>query len=236
MNKLTPRRSELNPFNVPPVVVICVVICGGFFIIPRYFLSDELQRLFLLEFSFIPWKLTMIHSPMSILSLITSSLLHANNSHIINNMIWLVIFGSPLANRLNPWRFLAFWMFTAFIASMTFYIFDPLSTVPLLGASGAISGMLGGAARYGFRHNDSTSFYNRSEFAGPILSITNALRMPIVLSFIGFWLLVNVLIVSLPVFGTQGPDQIAWQAHLGGLLAGFLFVGIFDQRRDATHK
>ena len=82
---------------------------------------------------------------------VTYSLLHGGWAHLAINMIWLAAFGSPLANRLGAARFVLFWVATSIAAAALHYVLHMTDQSPLVGASGAISGMMGAAARFGFR-------------------------------------------------------------------------------------
>jgi membrane associated rhomboid family serine protease len=100
------------------------------------------------------------------------------------------------------------------------------SDAPLVGASGAISGMMGAAARFGFRTGRGAG---RSGFQGPLLTIPEALRSRTVITFLAVWFIINLatgLASGIP--GVEG--AIAWEAHVGGFLAGFLGVRLFDRR------
>jgi membrane associated rhomboid family serine protease len=98
--------------------------------------------------------------------------------------------------------------------------------MPLVGASGAISGMMGAAARFGFRIDRDEG---QPAFAGPILSIPAVFASRMAVTFLGVWLAVN-LAMGLG-FGAPDEGAIAWEAHIGGFLAGFLLVRVFDRRR-----
>lgn len=218
-------------FNLPPIIICLVAICCLLYLIPEYLLSDEQFYNFLLHFSLIPKllgseKLQFFYTPL------TYSFLHGSFSHIFINMLWLVVFGSPLANRLGMFKFGFFWALTAIIAGLFHYCIYPTSMVPLVGASGAISGMMGAAARYGFKQIKTLGHEPRSEFAGPVLSMVQSLTNKTVLVFISIWLLMNVA-TGLYV-NTQGGENlsIAWEAHIGGMAAGFFLIGLLDKRRN----
>jgi membrane associated rhomboid family serine protease len=104
-------------------------------------------------------------------------------------MIWLAAFGSPLA---NAWAGAVpvFWAFTSLAAVALHYVLHMLDQAPLIGASGAISGMMGAAARFGFRIDRS---HGRAAFAGAPLPIAVCLRSRAVVTFLAIWMVINLV-------------------------------------------
>ena len=149
---------------------------------------------------------------------LTYAFLHGGFAHLIINMVWLAAFGSPLANRLGAWRFALFFAVTALAAVALHYALHPLDQAPLVGASGAISGMMGAAARFGFRIDRS---HGKPAFAGAPLPFRDVLRSRGAMTFLGVWMIIN-LVTGVVGFVPGVENQIAWEAHIGGFLAGFL--------------
>lgn len=224
------RRRYTPLFNIPPVIIFIVLLCGLAFLIPEYFFPLQLYDDFYTYFAFIPEFfyqafLTFWYTP------VTYSFLHASVMHVAVNMMWLVIFGSPLANRIGNLKFIIFWCICSAIAAFAHLGIYPDSHVPMVGASGAISGMMGAAARYGFRQVKTFDDNRRSEFAGPILSISQSLTSKNVLVFIGTWIAIDIFTgIASPAIDGEG-SSIAWVAHIGGMVAGFFLIGLFDSRR-----
>ena len=227
------RESDVAPyepvFNLPPVVLCLIGACVLVHVVDTYFLSEN-QYLFLLaNAAFIPIRysgqfdldFTAFTSPF------TYAFLHGSIAHLAINMIWLAAFGSPLANRLGTLRFLAFWGLTSVCAVALHYALHMLDQSPLIGASGAISGMMGAAARFGFKIDRSEG---RGAFSGAPLPIAVCLRSRMVVTFLAIWMLVNLL-TGLVSFAPGLDDQIAWEAHIGGFLAGFFGIDWVDKQR-----
>ncbi|MBI0003334.1 rhomboid family intramembrane serine protease [Bartonella sp. M0177] len=225
------RKKHAPIFNIPPVIIAIVAICVLSFVIPEYFLSPRYYELVYIYCSFIPEFFThdffkLWYTPVSY------SFLHASIMHVGVNMMWLVIFGSPLANRIGNIKFVVFWFICSAVAAFAHLFIYPDSYVPMVGASGAISGMMGAAARYGFRQVRTFGQDRRSEFAGPILSIGQSLTSRNVVGFIGTWIIIDIITgLATPSMGGEG-SSIAWVAHIGGLVAGFFLIGLFDKRRN----
>jgi membrane associated rhomboid family serine protease len=130
-------------------------------------------------------------------------------------------------------RFVVFWIATSVAAAGLHYALHVTDPSPLVGASGAISGMMGAAARFGFSIDRR---WGKPAFGGPVLPIPVVFRSRGVVTFLAVWMAVN-LVTGLVGLGGGADDQIAWEAHIGGFLVGFLAVGIFDRpkwRREAA--
>ncbi|EJF90751.1 rhomboid family intramembrane serine protease [Bartonella tamiae] len=231
-NDLLERKAPL--FNIPVIVIAITLCCFFVYFIPEYFLFVENYKEFLYSYAFIPYR--FIHDVWgSWYSLLSYSVMHGSLTHLVVNMLWLIVFGSPLANRLGTLRFLLFWCISSAFSVGFYVIFYIHSMIPLVGASGVVSAMTGAAGRYGFRRVEKPGYENRPEFAGPILTIKNALSSRTVLTFIGVWLLINVVIGLGGLSFQKDANNIAWEAHIGGLIFGFFFIGVFDQRKDEKY-
>lgn len=223
-----PRRRE-PVFNLPGVVIAFIAICVATYFVSNYLLDDRQYFWLLLHAAFIPvlysGEIPLDFYPVA--GPVTYSLMHGSIAHLAVNMIWLAAFGSPLANRLGPVRFVLFWIVTSVAAAGLHYVIYPASQAPLVGASGAISGMMGAAARFGFRIDRSSG---RPAFGGPVLPISKVLTMRGTVAFLAVWMVIN-LVTGLVGFVPGQESQIAWEAHIGGFVVGFFFVSSFDRRR-----
>jgi membrane associated rhomboid family serine protease len=122
-----------------------------------------------------------------------------------------------------------FWAFTALCAAALHYVLHMMDEAPLIGASGAISGMMGAAARFGFQIDRSSG---KPAFAGRLMPIAAVFRSRSVVTFLAVWMAVN-LVTGLVGFAPGVDDTIAWEAHIGGFLAGFLCIDWFDKQQRA---
>lgn len=226
------REGGREPvFNLSGVVLAFIVICVGVHFIGSYVLDQQQYVWLLLHAAFIP----ILYSgqvPIDFYPIagpVTYSLLHGGIGHLAINMIWLAAFGSPLANRIGAVRFVAFWIATSIAAAALHYIMYPTGQAPLVGASGAISGMMGAAARFGFRIDRSTGL---PAFGGPVLPISDVLRMRGTLVFLAVWMIVN-LVTGVVGVAPGEESRIAWEAHIGGFVVGFFFLSAFDRPRPS---
>ncbi|TIQ30606.1 MAG: rhomboid family intramembrane serine protease [Mesorhizobium sp.] len=224
-----PRREPV--FNLPPVVLAVIAICAIVFLLQQYVLNETQQMTLLYDGAFIPVLYTgqygfdwfLFTRPF------TYAFMHGGFAHIAINMVWLAAFGSPLANRLGTLRFAVFYAVTGLASVALFWAMHPYGEMPLVGASGAISGMMGAAARYGFRIDRSSG---RAAFAGDPLPIAIVLRLRGVMTFLGVWTVIN-LATGLLGFAPGIDGQIAWEAHIGGFVAGFFGLRFFDRPMSA---
>lgn len=217
-------------FNMPPVVVALIGVCVAVYLIQTYVLSDAQYVWFMLNFAFIPQRFSLGGGFTDIsawFSAVSYSFMHGGFAHLAVNTVWFAAFGSPLAGRIGTRKFLIFWLLTAIIAAFTHYALYPDSNIPLVGASGAISGMMGAAARFGFRRVTYYSDTGRQipAFGGPLLSVVQTLQNRTVLTFVGFWLVINV-ITGLYATAPGELSGIAWEAHIGGFVAGYFGIGL----------
>lgn len=234
-----PSSSGREPmFNIPGVILALIGICAAVFIAQEYLFDGAQNLKFMINFAFIPVRFSLgdgFFDPAAWFTMFSYSFMHGSFAHIAINMIWLAAFGSPLAGRIGTGRMVIFWVATAVVAALTHYLVYPDSQSPLVGASGAISGMMGAAARYGFRrmpHGGSGK--GRSEFAGPVLPIGVTLTYRPVITFVGIWLVINVLTGLYSGADSLGGDLagIAWEAHIGGFVTGFFGIALLDRKRS----
>lgn len=158
--------------------------------------------------------------------LFASMFLHAGLLHFVGNMIYLLPFGDNIEDRLGHLRYLFFYLACGVVATGAFVLLNPDTTTPLVGASGAIAGVLGG---YLALHPLGTV----KGFLFIIILLTRV-DLP-ALVFIGYWFLLQ-LFSTVSSFGSS--DQVggvAYEAHLAGFVAGLLLMPLFTlgKRRAA---
>ncbi len=161
-------------------------------------------------------------------SLFTHMLLHGDWSHLLINSAWLLVFGTPIARRLGPVRFILFALFCGVCGALTFWIFNPGLEAPMIGASGAISGLMGGLFRFLFNALDQRRRGGVATGAQdvPRMSVWEVLRDRRAAGTIAIWVALNVALAT--GFSDLAPGTVAWEAHLGGFFAGLLGFGLFD--------
>ncbi len=162
---------------------------------------------------------------------VTYSLLHANLSHIGFNVLWLLPFGSALARRFGAIRFFAFMAVTAIAGALAHLVTHEHAVAPMIGASASVSGAMAAAIRFAFVRGSFLSFSRGDAEAAsrvPALSLLRTFRDPRVLGFLAVWFGVNIIFgVGSIAIGAEGAS-VAWQAHIGGFVAGLLLFSVFD--------
>lgn len=217
--------------NIPFSVLALIALCLGIHAIRTYVLAQASDYEVLYYGAFIPLRYAAADTGWTIeafTSTVTYSFLHANFGHVINNSLWLVVFGSPLARTLGGFRFLMFWVLAAIIAAGFHFVSNMMDPTPMIGASGAVSGMMGAAARFGFRMNRGAG---GNAFVPQVPSLVEALRNRSVLMFLSVYLVTNFLVGYSGFTPGGNGANIAWQAHVGGLVAGFFLIPVFLPRR-----
>ena len=205
----------------------------------RVLLPPELENWTIDVFGFIPKRydstLLAIDFPggegAKVWTFVTYSLLHANLSHIGFNVLWLLPFGSALARRFGAIRFFLFMAVTAAAGALAHLVTHEHAVAPMIGASASVSGAMAAAIRFAFVKGSFLSFSRGDADAAakvPALSLLRALRNGRVLGFLGIWFAVNIVFgVGSIAIGAEGAS-VAWQAHIGGFLAGLLLFSLFD--------
>jgi membrane associated rhomboid family serine protease len=158
------------------------------------------------------------------LTLFTSMFMHGGLFHIFGNMLYLWIFGNNIEDRLGHFRFIFFYLFCGIAAAMSHALVAPSSTVPMIGASGAISGVLGAyLLLFPYARIHTIIFLG---------FFVQTIRIP-ALIVIGFWAIIQLL-SGLTAQGIQSQGGIAWFAHVGGFVAGLVTIKLWQPRRVKT--
>ena len=166
----------------------------------------------------LPARLSLVAPPAT---LVTSMFLHSGWLHLIGNMIYLFVFGKGVENALGSLRFLVFYLLCGIVAALTQALTDPTATLPMIGASGAIAGVLGAyLVLYPFG-NVFVFFW--------IIIIFRVVAVPAVL-LLGFWFLMQLLSAESARSSAGG---VAVWAHVGGFIAGAILV-LFMRRRSVA--
>lgn len=241
-------QSSREPIlNVPPVIIAILAVLIVVHVILTYALTRAEYVHALLLFSFIPARYEPSLLPVAGLpggtaadlwTFVTYALIHGGWNHLFFNGVWLLAFGTPLARRFGPTRFLVFMALSAAAGAVVHLLFHSGEFLPMVGASAAISGAMGASIRFIFqvggplgiwRHHDGDESYRV-----PAASLIESLRDPRVLAFLAVWFGINLLF-GLGSVGVPGGEQaVAWEAHIGGFLAGLLAFAAFDPSPSAT--
>ena len=214
-------------FNIPNVVLamlllmVAIQVAIGEFLPARAVNEIFFQGAFLPQrYEFSPW----VQGWAYFWSPLTYSLLHGGYAHLGLNAFWLAAFGSIVARRIGWARFLVLWVLSALASAGLYLAFHWGDPNPMVGASGVISALMGAASRFAF---GSGGFRRDQAHLNPRLSIAQSLGNRTVVVFLAVWFGINMLAATGFSFGVS--DQaVAWEAHVGGFLFGFLAFSLFD--------
>jgi membrane associated rhomboid family serine protease len=239
-------RTGSEPiFNVPAVVTATLAVIVLVHALRAWVLTSEQDIELLLLFSFIParYDATVLAQGAvpggvgaQIWTFVTYALIHGDWTHLGLNGVWLLAFGTPVARRFGAVRYLLFFAVTAAAGAAVHLAFHAHAFVPMVGASASISGFMAAAMRFAFQRSGPLGLIGRNDldaYRVPALPLTAVLRDGRVLAFLGVWFALNLLfgIGSLSLDGSE--QAIAWQAHIGGFLAGLLAFALFDPVKAA---
>ncbi|MCP5432600.1 MAG: rhomboid family intramembrane serine protease [Alphaproteobacteria bacterium] len=227
----SPYRLVPQPIiNAPAVVAALLFLMAGVHL-ATLLLKPQLREGVYALFGFVPVSLSSIakipagDQAIVLSTLVTHTFLHANFLHLAVNGMWFLAFGSFMARRQGVPAFLAFYFLCGVAGALSHFALDPMSAVPVVGASGAISGLMGGAARLIF--SPGVRVFGTDALVTQVAPLTDRR----VLGFAGVWTAVNVLFGVAGGFGMAGEGTtIAWLAHLGGFYCGLLTVPLFLRR------
>jgi membrane associated rhomboid family serine protease len=169
-------------------------------------------------------------------TLISYAFLHGGWLHVGVNCVWFAAFGSPVARRFGTPRFLLFCAIAAIAGALMHFITHIADLEPVVGASAAVSGVMAAAVRFVFQPgaplDESLGFTSRAEeesaYRQPALPLRKILSSRSAVSFLTFWFLANLLFGMIPEPLGVTSAAVAWQAHIGGFLAGLLAFRLFD--------
>ncbi|MBV1702028.1 MAG: rhomboid family intramembrane serine protease [Hyphomicrobiales bacterium] len=164
---------------------------------------------------------------LKIWTLLTYAALHGSWVHLGSNGVWLLAFGSPVAKRFGTWRFILFFCFTAIAGAGAHFLAHPYGVDPVIGASAAVSGAMGAAMRFAFQQGGPLGLGGGDAWVQP-LSVAGVFKDRRTLTFLVVWFVTNFLfgVAAVPMGISNAP--IAWEAHIGGFLAGLFGFFLFD--------
>ena len=215
--------SDVIPSRTVPVVTAGLIIVNVLVFLYEQTLSEPLLQQFVANYALIPaW--------FSVPALFTSQFLHSGWMHIISNMLYLWIFGDNVEDRLGHARFLLFYLFCGAAASLGQIAANPSSTVPMIGASGAVAAVMGA---YFVMYPQS-----RVLTAVFIVFFLDLIEIPAIF-FLGIWFLMQLFsgVGSIGVDAANG--GVAFWAHVVGFAVGALFGALWrvaEQSRRARER
>jgi membrane associated rhomboid family serine protease len=175
-----------------------------------------------------PWLISgrLMLATEAVGSLVTSMFVHGGLLHLAGNMLYLWVFGDNVEDRLGPGRYLFFYLLTGVIGTATHVMTAPGSQIPLIGASGAIAGVLGAYF--------VTFPGSRVLTLIPIFLLLTTVEIPAV-AFLAFWFILQ-LFNGVGSLSPGAAESTAWWAHVGGFAAGALLMRVLSPRQPLRQE
>lgn len=227
---MIPIRDCL-PRKYPPFISWLLIFINIIVFIFELSLPEELLEKFFYIFGVVPAKYMLADSlelnPISYLPFFTSMFLHGGWLHLISNMWTIVIFADNVEDKMGHINFLIFYILSGLAAGIIHCIFNPTSTIPTIGASGAISGILG-AYMFLFPHSRVITLI-------PIFFIPYFIALP-AFTYIFIWFFSQIFSGIGSLIAQNHIGGVAWWAHIGGFIFGVITHRIFIKRKRLYYE
>jgi membrane associated rhomboid family serine protease len=221
---LIPLKDD-NPTRIQPVVSWVILAACVMVFLWQFSLGPQAGRDAVYALGMVPAVLigqAELPSDVALVppvaTLVTSMFLHGGWMHIIGNMLYLWVFGDNVEDAMGHWRFIAFYLICGIAAALAQLALDPSSEVPMIGASGAIAGLLGA---YLILHPKAHVLV-----LIPLGIFTQLVRIPAMI-VLGLWFALQLFNQAT----SGGGAGVAFMAHIGGFVAGMLLIPVFKYRR-----
>jgi membrane associated rhomboid family serine protease len=240
------RQSGPPVFNLPSIIVWFGGAMIAIHLVRTFLLPANWDNWVIYFFAFWPAKYTASGlsslSPLdlasSVWAFLSYSLLHGGAMHITFNLLWMAIFGSAVARRFGAARFLVFSALCSVGGAFAHLATHWGEAAPMIGASAVVSGHMAAAIRFVFELGGPLGAIrnsHQSAYSVPAQPLAECFRNRQVLVFVGIWFGLNLIFgfLSGPVAGQAA--SVAWQAHIGGFVAGLALFPLLDpvpQRRN----
>lgn len=221
---MIPYKDD-NPLTIIPFSTI-LIIGLNILVFIMQIMSVEDSKNIVYSYGAIPHNLVSFESNQPIhpaLTIFTSMFMHGGLFHLAWNMLFFWIFGNNIEERLGHVRFIFFYLFCGVVAAFSHVLLSPGSNVPMIGASGAVSGMLGAYILLFPMARIRTLV-----FLGFYITVV---ELP-ALIVIGFWAIIQV-VSGLISQGNAAQGGIAFFAHIGGFIAGLATIKLWQPRRSS---
>ncbi len=211
---------DINPRRRFPLVTIAVIVLNVLVFLYELLLPSATLDSWVATWGLVPYRLVSL-DVRAILTVFTSMFVHGGFMHLIGNMLYLWIFGDNIEAAMGSFRFTVFYLLCGVGAALGQVLVDARSQIPMIGASGAISGVLGAYLL----------LYPRAEVETLVLLgyFVRLVRLP-ALVVLGLWIILQ-LFSGLLSLGAPATGGVAVFAHVGGFAVGVVLVGVFKRRR-----
>ncbi len=218
-----PLKDE-NPTAGKTYVTIALIVINILVFLWSYLRSAEGFQVVMFQFGMIPAEimhgieLTPQFSSPIYFTPFTSMFMHGGIMHLAGNMLYLWIFGKNIEDHVGPVKFIIFYLASGLAAAFLFIVFNPDSNVPMVGASGAIAGVMGAYLVLYPKAKILTLLF--------LFYFIRIIRVPAIV-LLGFWFVYQLFMSA----ASGGGGGVAWLAHVGGFAFGWILFKIFNRRR-----
>ncbi|MBN2372987.1 rhomboid family intramembrane serine protease [bacterium] len=223
---MIPLKDDI-PSSSFPFITVGILIINSLVFLFQISLGKHAEG-FVAAYGAIPFEITnfadippLVPFP-TFLTIFSSMFMHGGILHFVGNMLYLWIFGDNVEDAMGKFRFLIFYILCGAFASLAHMAVNPNSMTPMIGASGAISGVLGAYML----------LYPRARVLTLItfFYFIRIVKLP-ALVLLSFWIFIQFMSGTLSLAGGAGHGGVAWFAHIGGFFAGMFLVSIFKKKR-----
>lgn len=222
---MIPLRDNIA-IRTSPIITACIVFVNIFiFVWLRLSLTGAQGEVVYKYYGLIPRELTTALAvrwdlaPYNMMTVFTSMFLHGGVLHLGGNMLYLWIFGNNVEDSMGHGRFIVFYLLSGIVAALVQFLYDPVSSIPMIGASGAVSGVLGAYLVLYPYARIKTLFF--------IIIFIKIFEVPAVM-LLTIWFFMQVFYSHL--------GGVAWYAHIGGFVFGLLAIKFFSRRPPARAR
>jgi len=212
-----------TPTKKFPLTTVILIALNSMIFLYQVSLGERFNE-FIYSMGLLPFEIThhidiLPTGPSPIyLTIFSSMFMHGSVVHLLGNMLFLWIFGNNVEDYLGRKKFLFFYLICGISAAFTQILFNSDSTVPMVGASGAIAGVLGAYM----------VLYPRAKITTVIIIIffIRLIKLPAIV-VLGFWIIYQFLYGLSSLAATTGEGGVAWFAHIGGFICGIILIKLF---------
>lgn len=213
---MIPLRSTERTYSTPAITIVLIIVNVLIFF-QEFSMNPYLLNRFVAVYGIVPYR---FHYS----ALFTSMFLHGGWFHVLGNMWFLWIYGKNMEDALGHLKYLLFYLLCGLAAGVVHVFFNPYSTVPTVGASGAIAGVMGAYLVTFPRARIVTLI--------PIFVFFTTMEIPAAILLI-YWFVIQFFsgMGSMEGYSEASRGGVAWFAHVGGFLAGILLVFVFGRNK-----
>jgi membrane associated rhomboid family serine protease len=216
---MIPLRDNIATRTFPIITVGIIFVNILIFLWMRFTLTSFEGQTVYRFYGLVPMELmSSLHDrwdlvPYNVMTVFSSMFLHGGLFHLAGNMLYLWIFGNNIEDAIGHGRFIVFYLLAGIVAALAQFLYDPASNIPMVGASGAVSGILGAyLVLYPYARIKTLLF---------IIIFIKIVELPAI-ALLTIWFFIQVLYSRL--------EGVAWYAHIGGFVFGLVTIKLFSKR------